>query len=115
MGNDIPTLYDIHRNNILRSLETEEGCIELLIYSGFLLEKLKCDKCRSQMPIRFSAKHEGGYAYRCTDACRKAVSIRQVLSIQWPYSITLQAYVATIFVKFPEGITGSDLSSYLER
>lgn len=98
MGNDIPTFYDKHSLIILSLLETEEGCIELLKYAGFLAEKYNCDKCRKNMSIRFSSKFDGGYAYRCTDSFRRTLSIRSFLSIQWPKSITMRAYVATLFV-----------------
>ena len=115
MGNDIPTFYDRHSMIILRQLETDEGCIELLIYANFLPKTYKCDKCRKMMPIRFSGNFEGGHAYRCTESCRKSISIRSFLCIPWPKTITLQAYVATVFVQFPQGITGGDLSIFLER
>ena len=36
------------------------------------------------------------------------------MSIHWPKSITLRAFVATIFVFFPKGITGSDLSNDIQ-
>ena len=65
------------------------------------------------MSLRFSDKYDG-FAYRCTDRCRKIISIRNYLTIHWPKSITLKAYVATLFLLFPKGITNEDLSSEIE-
>lgn len=62
------------------------------------------------MKLKFANNYEGDHAYQCNYKCRKSVGIRPYLSIHWPTSITLRAYVATIFVLFPKGITGSDLS-----
>ena len=94
-------------------LESDVSCIELLRYSGFLPDKIICIKCGKNMSLRFTSKFEGDHAYRCNDKCRKTVSIRPNLSINWPTSITIRAYVATIFALFPKGITGPDLSNEL--
>ena len=113
MGNSIPTFYDRHNKNILQLLTSDEGCIQLLKYSGFLPESQDCLKCDKKMTLGFTSNYEGDHAYKCTSKCRKTVGIRKYLSIHWPTSITLRAYTATIFILFPKGITGTDLSNEL--
>lgn len=110
----MPTLYVMHAKNIRQLLESNEGCIDLLQHSGFLPQSQTCIKCGKLMSLRFASNYEGEHAYKCNDKCRKNVSIRQNLSIHWPHTITLRAYVATIFVLFPKGITGGDLSNEIE-
>ena len=85
---------------------TIDGSIDLLIQIDALPDTVNCDKCCNSLEIRY-ANNIDCREYRCVKKCRSKKSIKKILKIYCPNSLSIHAFTRILLEYFPDGFNTS--------